>query len=63
MDPADHPKSPKGRSIAHNILTDESAVFLSLEIEIGGEYADSAAVSGDSTDEVGCRMRWCTGPS
>ncbi len=39
MDPAGRPKPPKGRSIAHNIITDGSAVFLLLGIEIGGEYA------------------------
>jgi hypothetical protein len=32
----DCPKLPKGMSIAHNVLTDESAVFLSFDIEIGG---------------------------
>jgi hypothetical protein len=34
VDPADRPKPSKRRSIAHNILTDGSAVFLSLDIEI-----------------------------
>ncbi len=47
MDPADHPKSPKGRSIAHNILTDGSAVFLMLDIEVGGEYAGIVQLSAE----------------
>jgi hypothetical protein len=39
VDATDCPKPPKGRSIAHNVLTDGSAVILSFDIEIGGEYA------------------------
>ncbi len=39
VDAADCPKPPKGRSIAHNVLTDGSAVFLFFDIEISGEYA------------------------
>ncbi len=47
VDPADHPKPLKGRSIAHNILTDGSAVLLSLDIEIGGEYAGIVQLSAE----------------
>ncbi len=39
VDATDCPKPPKGRSIVHNVLTDGSAVFLSFDIEIGGEFA------------------------
>jgi hypothetical protein len=38
---------PKGGSIAHNILTDGSAVFLLLDIEIGGEYAGIVQLSAE----------------
>ncbi len=47
VDLANCPKPPKGRSIAHNILTDGSAVFLLLDIEIGGEYAGIVQLSGE----------------
>ncbi len=47
MDATDHPKPPKGRSIAHNVLTDGSAVFLSFGIEIGGEYAGIIKLSAE----------------
>jgi hypothetical protein len=47
VDPANCPKPPKGRSIAHSILTDGSAVFLSLDIEIGGEYAGIVQLSAE----------------
>ncbi len=47
VDPVDQQKSPKRRSIAHNILTDGSAVFLSLDIEIGGEYAGMFQLSAE----------------
>ena len=39
VDPANRPKPPKGRSIVHNRLNDGSAVFLSVDIEIGGVFA------------------------
>ncbi len=39
LDPASHLKPPKGRSIAHSAFSDRSAVFLLLDIEIGGEHA------------------------
>ncbi len=38
VDPANCPKPPKRRSVVHNIMTDGSAAFLSLDIDIGGEY-------------------------
>ena len=47
VDAADCPKLPKGRSIAHNVLTDGSAVFLSFDIEIGGEYAGIIQLSAE----------------
>ncbi len=43
--------------IADTILTDGSAYFHCSDIEIGGEYVDSSAVSGDCTNEVGFRTR------
>jgi hypothetical protein len=46
-DPANHPKPPKGRSIAHNSLTDGSAVFLSVDIKIGGDYAGIVQLSAE----------------
>ncbi len=45
VDPADRPKPPKGGSIVQNKLTDGSAVFLLLDIEIGGEYASIVQLS------------------
>jgi hypothetical protein len=41
------PTAPTQREvyIAHNILTDGSAVFISLDIEIGGEYAGIVQLS------------------
>jgi hypothetical protein len=39
LDPANQLKPPKGRSIAHSAFLDQSAVFLLLDIEIGGEHA------------------------
>jgi hypothetical protein len=47
VDPANCPKPLKGRSIAHNILTDGSAIFLLLDIEIGGEYAGIVQLSAE----------------
>jgi hypothetical protein len=47
VDAADLPKPPKGRSIAHNVLTDGSAVFLSFDIEIGVEYAGIIQLSAE----------------
>ena len=37
-DPADRPKPPKGWYIAHNRLSDGSAVFLLFDIEIGHKF-------------------------
>jgi hypothetical protein len=45
VDAADLPKQPKGRSIAQAVLTDRSAVFLSFDIKIGGEYAGMIQLS------------------
>jgi hypothetical protein len=48
VDPANRPKPPKGRSIVHNMLTyGGSAVFLSLDIEISGEYAGIIQLSAE----------------
>ncbi len=47
VDAADHPKPPKGRSTAHNALTDGSAVYLSFDIEIGGEYVGIIQLSAE----------------
>eukprot|EP00956_Cyclotella_meneghiniana_P022924 scaffold43919_cov42-Cyclotella_meneghiniana.AAC.1 len=35
----DAPRPPRGRSDAHFIIRDQKAVFISFDIEIGGEYA------------------------
>ncbi len=37
---------PKGE-IAHNVLSDGSAVFLSFDIEIGGEYVGIIQLSAE----------------
>jgi hypothetical protein len=47
VDAADSPKPLNGRSIAHNVLTDGSAVFLSFDIEIGGEYVGIIQLSSE----------------
>jgi hypothetical protein len=47
VDPVKHPKPPKVRSIAHNILTDGSAVFLLMDIEVHGEYAGIVQLSAE----------------
>ena len=44
---ANHLKPPKGRSIAHSAFSDGSAVFLSLDIEIGGEHAGIIQLSAE----------------
>ena len=37
--PTDRPPKPRGRSDAHHLLCNKKAVFISFDIEIGGEYA------------------------
>ena len=56
MAPANHLKPPKGRSIAHSAFSDQSAVFLSLDIEIGGEHAGIIQLSSEIV-----RMKLCPG--
>jgi hypothetical protein len=56
LDPASHLKPPKGRSIAHSAFSDRSAVFLSLNIEIGGEHAGIIQLSAEIV-----RMKLCPG--
>jgi hypothetical protein len=53
---ANHLKPPRGRSIAHSAFSDQSAVFLSLDIEIGGEHAGIIQLSS----EIVC-MKLCPG--
>jgi hypothetical protein len=47
VDATDCTKPSKGRSIVHNVLTDGSAVFISFDIEIGGEYAGIIQLSAE----------------
>ena len=56
LDPANQLKPPKGRSIAHSAFSDQSAVFLSLDIEIGGEHAGIIQLSSEIV-----RMKLCPG--
>jgi len=56
VDAADIVKPPKGRSIAHSAFSDGSAVFLSLDIEIGGEHAGIIQLSSEIV-----RMKMCPG--
>ncbi len=56
LDPANHLKPPKGRSIAHSAFSDGSAVFLLLDIEIGGEHAGINQLSAEIV-----RMKLCPG--
>jgi hypothetical protein len=54
--PTNHLKPPKERSIAHSAFSDRSAVFLSLDIEIGGEHAGIIQLSSEIV-----RMKLCPG--
>ncbi len=56
LDPANQLKPPKGRSIAHSAFSDQSAVFLSLDIEIGGKHAGIIQLSSEIV-----RMKLCPG--
>jgi hypothetical protein len=56
VDPANHLKPPKERSIAHSAFSDGSAVFLLLDIEIGGEHAGIIQLSSEIVS-----MKLCPG--
>ena len=43
----DPPPRPRGRSDAHHLLCSEKAVFISFDIEIGGEYAGIIQLSAE----------------
>ncbi len=43
----DVPPRPRGRSEAHHLLRNEKAVFISFDIEIGGEYAGIIQLSAE----------------